>query len=49
MKSGMKHNGLRRFIACSNDDPRLALTVFYAKVKFGHLCFCMGKSKIVSH
>ena len=28
---------------CSNDDPGLTLTYFYGKVKFGPLCFCMGK------
>ena len=28
--------------SCSTDDSKLTLT-FYGKVKFGPLCFCMGK------
>ena len=29
--------------------PWIDLHLFYAKIKFGHLCFCMGKSKRVIH
>ena len=29
--------------------PWVGLDLFYAQVKFGHLCFCMGKRKMVIH
>ena len=32
-------------IICSNDDPGMTMTLFYSKVKFGHLGFSMGKSE----
>ena len=42
-KLGMLHRGLQPIIICSNDD----LDLFYCKVKFGYLCFSMGKVKTV--
>ena len=35
--------GARVLPTCLNDDPKLTLTYFYDKVKFGPKCFCMGK------
>ena len=34
-------------MVCSSDDPRVTLTYFYGKVKFGYLGFSMGKVKTV--
>ena len=42
LKFGMQHRVLEYYQICSNDDPGLTLT-FYGKIKFGPLCFCMGK------
>ena len=44
LKLGMQHRVLEYYPVCSNDAPGLTLTYFYGKVKFGPLCFCMGKS-----
>ena len=41
LKVGMQHRMLEYYQVCLNDDPELTLT--YGKVKFGPLCFCMGK------
>ena len=35
------HHSLFKFRLC------IDLDLFYARVKFGHLCFCMGKRKII--
>ena len=40
---GMQHQVLEYFQICSNDDPELTFDLFYGKVKFDPLCFCMGK------
>ena len=42
LKVGMKHRLLEYYQVCSNDDPGLTLT-YLRQVKFGPLCFCMGK------
>ena len=39
----MQHRGLQPIIVYSNDDPRVTLTFFYGKVKFGYSGFSMGK------
>ena len=39
---GMQHRVLEYYQICSNDDPGLT-DLFYGKVKFGPLCFCMEK------
>ena len=39
LKVCMQHRVLAYYQVYSNDDPDL----FYGKVKFGPLCFCMGK------
>ena len=44
LKLGMLNFVRKYHQACSNYDW-VALDPFYAKVKFGHLSFCMGKSK----
>ena len=44
LKLGMQHQVLEYYQICSNDDPGyFDLDIFYGKVKFGPLCFCMGK------
>ena len=43
LKLGMQHWVLEYYQIYSNDDPEF--TLFYGKVKFGSLCFCMGKRK----
>ena len=43
-KVGMQHRVLKYYQVCSNDDPELTLNLFYGKVKFGPLHFCMGKN-----
>ena len=43
LKVGMQHWVLEYYQVCSNDDW-VDLDLFYGKVKFGSLCFCMGKS-----
>ena len=43
LKLGMQHRVIKYFQVCSNDNPGLTLTYFYGKVKFGPLCFCIGK------
>ena len=45
LKLGMQHRVLEYYQICSNDDPGLTLDLFYGKVKFGSLCFCMEKGK----
>ena len=42
LKLDMQHWVLKYYEVCSNDDPALTY-LFYSKVKFGPLCFCMGK------
>ena len=44
-KHGMYHQGLQPIIVCSNDDPGVTVNLFYGKVKFGNLCFSIGKSE----
>ena len=46
LKVGMQHRVLEYNQVCSYDDPGLTLTYLMA-VKFGPLCFCMGKVKIM--
>ena len=41
LKVGMQHWLLEYYQVCSNDDPEL--TFPYFMVKFGPLCFCIGK------
>ena len=41
-KLGMNNPGLQPIIVFSNDDPGVT---FDGKVKFGNLCFSMGKSE----
>ena len=41
-KLGMYNLGLQPIIPCSNDDPGVT---YDGKVKFGNLCFSMGKSE----
>ena len=43
LKFGMQHRVLEYYQVRSNDDPGLTFDLFYGKVKFGPLCFCMGK------
>ena len=38
LKRGMKHRGLKAYKVYINDDPRVVLTYFYDKVRFGRLC-----------
>ena len=38
----MQHWWYRSYQVCSNDDL-IDLDLFYSKVKFSHLGFCMGK------
>ena len=41
---GKQYRVLKYCQICSNDDPGLTLIYFfYGKVKFGPLCFCLGK------
>ena len=42
MKLGMSQLGLLPIIICSYDDPGMALTYFYHKVKFGNIGFSIG-------
>ena len=45
LKVCMQHRVLEYYQVYSNDDPWLVyLVLFYGTVKFGPLCFCMGKS-----
>ena len=41
LKFGMQYRVLEYYQACPTDDPELIL--FHGKIKFGPLCFCMGK------
>ena len=44
LKLGMQHWVLEYYQVCSNDGPGwVDLDLFCGKVKFGSLCFCMGK------
>ena len=43
LKLGIQHWVFKCYQVCSNDDPTFERELFYGKVKFGHLCFCMGK------
>ena len=43
LKLGMRYWGLGPMVVYSNDDW-LDLDSIYVKVKFGRVCFCMGKS-----
>ena len=38
-----QHRVLEYYQVCLNDDPGFDLDLFYGKVKFGPLSFCMGK------
>ena len=42
LKLGMHHRVLGLYRGCSNDDW-IDLDLFYGKVKFGSLSFCMGE------
>ena len=46
LKIGLQHWFLEYYQVGSNDVPGMTMTLFYAKVKFGPLCFCMGKREI---
>ena len=48
MNLSMRHSVLECYQIYLNDDPDLwvvwvDLDLFYSKVSFGHLCFCMGE------
>ena len=40
---GIHHWVIKYYQNFSNDDPGVEFDLFYGKVKFGPLCFCMGK------
>ena len=43
LKLGMQHRIFEYYQICSNSAPGLTLTYFTGKVKFGPLCYCIGK------
>ena len=42
-KAGMQHRVLEYYQGCCSNDDLGLLDLFYSKVKFGPLCFCIGK------
>ena len=45
LKLGMQHRVLKYYQVCYQTWPLVDLDLFYGKVKFGPLCFCMEKGK----
>ena len=45
LKLGISHCVWEYYQDCSKYVPWVDLDPFYAKVKFGHIGFCMGKSE----
>ena len=45
LKLGMKHCLCKYYQDCSNYDPGFDFDPFYAKVKFDHIGFYMGKKE----
>ena len=43
LKLGMQHRVHKYYQVCSNDVPGGDLDLFYGKVNFGPLCFCIGR------